>query len=297
MVKSISLCEMPSIKQGYEHLNKAEDKAFWLDVVNLREKINTEKWAEKREILENKLQEMKNEYCIRNQKLVLFVLRHITDENFTSYEDIFQEGFIGLLRAFNTFDPSMDTRFSTYAIFWIRQSISKAINERGDVMKLPFHLVSDIKRLVKINDEFFAEFGRDATEEELFRLAKTINRQKIKLFKNSVFITDSLERPLLSESLDDADLIGDFIPDNQDIELDTQNKEMYQLLHKIVSDLPDKDREIITLHYGLNGKDPLSLNHLSKEYGVSTERIRQIRFRALNKIEKAFNKKGFLYSS
>jgi RNA polymerase primary sigma factor len=216
----------------------------------------------------------RSELIERNLRLVIPVAKKYRGKGLP-FGDLIQEGNIGLMRAADKFDPEKGFRFSTYATWWIRQAVQRAVANKGRTIRVPVHMGEKVRRMGRAYNELSAQLEREPTDEEVAeRLGWGVDR--VKDVKSAIPDATSLNQPLSSD--EGSSELGDLVEDERESEVagEVVRKLEKRRLMESVERLPERQRRVLVRRYGLDGKKPATLAGLSEELEVSRERVRQL---------------------
>ena len=259
-----------------ERLNHARlSEEHGIQLLSEEEKQELEELVTKGEAARERL-------TVSNLRLVVSIAKRYMNRGL-SFLDLIQEGNMGLMKAVEKFDYTRGYKFSTYATWWIRQAITRAIADQSRTIRVPVHMIETVRELNRVKREYIQAHGAAPTLEDL-SLLTGMSIDKIKKVENVSQYTASLERPIGDE---DEDTLGDFIEDPASPSPTKETFRMFlkEQLNHALDQLDEREREILKLRYGLEDDHPRTLKDVSLKFNITRERVRQIEIKAIEKLK------------
>lgn len=278
--------EDPKIQESLMSVNSDDSVKIYLRQIGKIPLLSSEEEVElAKRIQENKDEFAKDVLVNANLRLVVSIAKKYIGRGL-SFLDLIQEGNVGLIKAAGRFDYKKGYKFSTYATWWIQQSITRAIADKARIIRLPIHMIDSIGKIRRATIDLTTELGHPPTKQEIaYRLGLPV--AKLTSIIKSAQSTVSMDTPATSD--DDSSKIADFIVDKSTITPDgkVSHDNLLEDIRKILNQLSQKERDVLILRYGLdNNGVKKTLDEIGSQYGVSRERIRQIENRAISKLKK-----------
>lgn len=276
----------PKVQESISSVNTDDSVRIYLQQIGKIPMLSPEEELDIAKKIKDEHSEFsKNVLVNANLRLVVSIAKKYIGRGL-SFLDLIQEGNIGLMKAAERFDYTKGYKFSTYATWWVQQSITRAIADKARSIRLPIHMIESLNKIKKTTIDMTTELGRTPTKQEIaYRLG--ISVQKLNQIIKSAQPTISMETP--ANQKDDSSKIADYIVDNSTItpESMVSQESMLEDIKKMLNQLMPKERDVLIMRYGLNNDGTKkTLDEIGSQYGVSRERIRQIENRAIAKLKK-----------
>ena len=282
----LSSVEDPKVQESISSVNTDDSVKIYLQQIGKIPLLSHEEEVKiAKQIKENNSEIAKSTLVNANLRLVVSIAKKYIGRGL-SFLDLIQEGNIGLMKAAERFDYEKGYKFSTYATWWIQQSITRAIADKARVIRLPIHMIESLGKIRKATIYLTTELGRTPTKQEVaYKLGLSVS--KLTSIIKSAQSTISIETP--ANQKEDSTKIADYIVDETTIAPAERvsQENLFEDIQRMLKQLSPKERDILILRYGLdNNGEKKTLDEIVSQYGVSRERIRQIENRAISKLKK-----------
>ncbi len=281
-IKRISLLTAEEEKKCYIEMRYYRDKLNNLERDLRSRKLAKGEYDGEKKKWEGKIVEVKNRIITANLRLVVSIAKKYQHRGL-SLIDLIDEGNIGLIEAVDRFDYTKGFKFSTYSTWWIRQSIIKAIANKGRLIRVPIHMLNTIKKCYFVTKQLTQKYGREPTAAEISQKLGVPEEKVLKIL-HIAQEPGSLEVPVNPDSTSE---LGDLI-----VDIDSQSHEdavffmaLQELIKQVLDKLSKREKKIIELRFGLDGEGPYTLEETGKLIGITRERVRQIQNNAIRKLK------------
>ncbi len=278
--------EEPKTAENASSINADDSVKIYLQQIGKIPLLTAEQELEvAKKIKESNDEHAKEVLVNANLRLVVSIAKKYIGRGL-SFLDLIQEGNMGLMKAAEKFDYAKGYKFSTYATWWIQQSITRAIADKSRIIRLPVHMIETLSKIKKVTVDLTTETGKAPSKEEIaYRVGISVS--KLTSLIKAAQSTISIETPATAK--DESSKLGDFIVDESTISPDTRvsQENLFEDIQKMLNQLSPKERDVLIMRYGLNDDgNRKTLEEIGSRYGVSRERIRQIENRAISKLKK-----------
>ena len=285
--------EDPKVQESLSSINADDSIKIYLQQIGKIPLLSTEQELEIAKKIHDENDTFAKDLLVNaNLRLVVSIAKRYIGRGL-SFLDLIQEGNVGLIKAAGRFDYTKGYKFSTYATWWIQQSITRAIADKARIIRLPIHMIESLSKIRRATIDLTTELGHTPTKQEIaYRLGISVNR--LSAIIKSAQATVSMDTPTSSDE-DNSAKISDFIVDEATIapESRVSQENLFDDIRKILNQLSQKERDVLILRYGLDSQGTKkTLDEIGTQYGVSRERVRQIENRAMSKLKKLCKNKN-----
>lgn len=278
--------EDPKVQENLSSVNSDDSVRIYLQQIGKIPLLSIEQEIELAKKIQEEHDNFSKDLLVNaNLRLVVSIAKKYIGRGL-SFLDLIQEGNVGLMKAAGRFDYTKGYKFSTYATWWIQQSITRAIADKARIIRLPIHMIESLGKIRRATIDLTTELGHTPTKQEIaYRLGVSVN--KLTAIVKSAQSTVSMETP--ANSSEDSSKIADFIVDEASITPDSRvsQENLFDDIRKMLNQLSQKERDILILRFGLDSNGTKkTLDEIGSQYGVSRERIRQIENRAIAKLKR-----------
>lgn len=278
--------EEPKTSENVSSINADDSVKIYLQQIGKIPLLTAEQELDvARKIKEENDDKAKETLVNANLRLVVSIAKKYIGRGL-SFLDLIQEGNMGLMKAAEKFDYAKGYKFSTYATWWIQQSITRAIADKSRIIRLPVHMIETLSKIKKVTVDLTTETGKAPSKEEIaYRVGIPVS--KLTSLIKAAQSTISIETPATTK--DESSKLGDFIVDESTVSPDSRvsQENLFEDIQKMLNQLSPKERDVLIMRYGLNDDgNRKTLEEIGSRYGVSRERIRQIENRAISKLKK-----------
>ncbi len=275
--------ELPETYSGSPYVRINDPVKMYLKEIGRVPLLNPEDEPEIARRIQNGDEEAKRILISSNLRLVVSIAKKYVGRGML-FLDLIQEGNMGLVKAVEKFDYTKGFKFSTYATWWIRQAITRAIADQARTIRIPVHMVETINKLTRVQRQLVQDLGREPTAEEIAEKMENITPEKVREIQKIALEPVSLETPIGEE--DDSHL-GDFIEDKDAMSPDqyANNQLLKDEINNVLQGLTEREEKVLRLRFGLYDGRTRTLEEVGKEFNVTRERIRQIEAKALRKLK------------
>lgn len=278
--------EEPKTAENVSSINADDSVKIYLQQIGKIPLLTAEQELEVAKKIKESNDDKSKEILVNaNLRLVVSIAKKYIGRGL-SFLDLIQEGNMGLMKAAEKFDYAKGYKFSTYATWWIQQSITRAIADKSRIIRLPVHMIETLSKIKKVTIDLTTESGKAPSKEEIaYRVGIPVS--KLTSLIKAAQSTISIETPATAK--DESSKLGDFIVDESTVSPDTRvsQENLFEDIQKMLNQLSPKERDVLIMRYGLNDDgNRKTLEEIGSRYGVSRERIRQIENRAISKLKK-----------